>query len=97
MRSQGSTVTSVTMNGSGWVAIPKEFLVKYGFKPGGKVAFVDYGGLSAILPVPDDPVAGGLGVLKPFVAERPLTEALLRERSVDREAEENAIERYGHP
>lgn len=94
MRSQGSTVTSVTMNGSGWVAIPKEFRVKYGFKPGGKVAFVDYGGSLSILSVPDDPVADGLGVLKRFVAEQSLAEALLREREADREAEENAIERH---
>ena len=90
-------MASLAISSKGWVVIPKELRTKYGFKPGGKVAFVDYGGVLSILPVPDDPVAGGLGVLKRFVAEQSLTEALLREREADREMEERSIERHLRP
>lgn len=85
-------MTTMTMSSKGWIVIPKEYRTKYGFAPGRKVAFVDYAGVLSILPVPDDPVAEGLGILRPFTADTSLTEALLRERAADREREEAELD-----
>lgn len=87
-------MTNMTISSKGWIVIPKEYRTKYGFEPGSKVAFVDYGGVLSLLPVPDDPVADGLGVLRRFVADQSLTEALSREREADREREERSIEHH---
>ncbi len=81
-------MTGMTISTKGWIVIPKVFRDKYGLLPGSKVAFVDYGGILSLLPVPDDPVKDGLGVLKRFVGERSLTEALLGERAADRHRED---------
>lgn len=83
---------TMTVSSKGWIVIPKEYRVKYGFAPGRRVAFVDYAGILSILPVPDDPVADGLGVLRRFAADTSLTDALLRERAADREREERTFE-----
>jgi bifunctional DNA-binding transcriptional regulator/antitoxin component of YhaV-PrlF toxin-antitoxin module len=85
-------MTTMTMSSKGWIVIPKEYRTKYGFAPGRKVAFVDYAGVLSILPVPDDPVAEGLGILRRFTADTSLTEALLRERAADREREEAELD-----
>ena len=81
-------MTKRTISSRCRIVIPKEYRTKYGFEPGGKVDFIDYGGGLSLHPVPEDPVANGLGVLRRFVADQSLTEALSREREADREREE---------
>jgi AbrB family looped-hinge helix DNA binding protein len=47
-------MATATVSGEGWVVIPKEIREKHRIKPGQKVYFVDYGGIIALLPVPQD-------------------------------------------
>jgi AbrB family looped-hinge helix DNA binding protein len=84
-------MATVTVSQKGWVVIPKEIRQRYGIRPGDKVQFVDYGGSIAILPVPEDPIASGYGMLKGGPS---LTKALLEERRRERELEERKMERW---
>lgn len=70
-----------TVSPKGWVVIPKALRERYGFQPGTKVAFVEYGGLVALVPVPDDPVAAMYGML---AGGPSLTEDLLAEHRAER-------------
>jgi len=72
----------------GLVVIPKEIRERYGFKKGTKVHFIEMGGIISIVPVSDDPVAEGFGMLKggPSMAE-----ALLRDRREELEREERDL------
>lgn len=67
----------------GWVVIPQELREKYGLEKGRLVRFVDYGGVLSIVPISDDPVAKGFGLLQ----GKKLTERLLEERRQQREEE----------
>lgn len=79
-----------TISSKGWVVIPAEYRRKYGLRPGNKVAIVDYGGHLSLMPVPQDPIREGRGLL----AGKPsLTEALLRERADERRREDKRIRR----
>ena len=66
----------LTVSNKGWVVIPAEFRKKYRLQPGAKVRMVDYGGVLAVVPELEDPVAQGYGMLK---GTGSLTKALLRE------------------
>ena len=77
-------MTTVTMSSKGWVVIPSELRKKYKLTPGTPIAFVDYGGVLAILPALTDPVDQASGILK---GKRSLTKALLAERRLERQRE----------
>jgi AbrB family looped-hinge helix DNA binding protein len=66
----------------GWVVIPAELRRKYNLKPGDEVHVVDYGGVLSLIPSSEDPVAAAAGMLK---GDTSLTEALRKERKVDRD------------
>ena len=55
---------TATVSEKGWVVIPKSLRDKYGIKKGDKVAIVEGEGLLKIIPMPDDPIAAGWGMLK---------------------------------
>lgn len=72
------------ISSKGWVVIPAELRRKYRLEPGDEVHIVDYGGVLALIPAFDDPVAEGAGMLK---ADQALTRALLAEREKERRRE----------
>lgn len=80
---------ALTISSKGWVVIPAEIRKKYNLQPGSKVDLVDYGGVIALVPVLEDPVNQGFGILKDGPS---LTDALLEERQKDRQREER---KYG--
>lgn len=78
-------MTVLTVSQKGWVVIPAELRRKYDLHPGTTVQLVDYGGVLAIIPVLDDPIAEAAGMLR---GSSPLTKRLITEH-----AEEAARER----
>jgi len=68
----------------GWVVIPADLRRKYDLKPGDEVHVVDYGGVLALIPVSEDPLEAGAGML---YGDTLLTGALLNERKRDRRRE----------
>lgn len=76
-----------TVSPKGWVVIPGNFRKRYKLSSGTRVAFVDYGGVLALVPVPEDPVAAGFGMLK----GRPLVEELLSSRKEEKVREESRL------
>ena len=71
------------VSAKGWIVIPKGIRDRYGLKPGSKVHVIDYGGLS-LVPFIEDPATEMRGMFR----EGPsLTEALLQERTAERERE----------
>lgn len=68
----------------GWVVIPADLRRKYDLKPGDEVHVVDYGGVLSLIPISEDPLEVGSGMLK---GETSLTQALLDERRKERERE----------
>jgi AbrB family looped-hinge helix DNA binding protein len=54
----------VTVSQKGWVVIPSELRIKYGWQTGGRVQVVDYGGVVSLVPVLESPADEGLGALK---------------------------------
>ena len=48
----------------GWVVIPRAIRERYGIKPGDRVELVAFGGTISLIPIPEDPIAAGLGLLK---------------------------------
>ncbi len=72
------------VSAKGWVVIPQELRNRYGLHEGVRVRFVDYGGVLSILPVPEDAVRAGHGMLK----GRRLTARLLEERGRERDEED---------
>ena len=77
------------VSAKGWVVIPKEFRERHGFKKGTRVAFVELDGVVSIVPLPDDPVAGLLGILKaPDGVD--ITQELIEDHRREVEAEEAA-------
>lgn len=73
-----------TVSPKGWVVIPSDLRNRYKLSHGTKVAFVDYGGVLALVPVPKDPITAGFGMLK----GRPLVKELLLSRKEDMVREE---------
>lgn len=67
-------MTVLTISQKGWVVIPAELRRKYDLRPGTAVQVVDYGGVLAIVPVLEDPVAEAAGMLR---GASPLTERLV--------------------
>lgn len=68
----------------GWVVIPKALRERHGLKPGIRVAFVEYGGVISLVPLPEDPIDAFHGFLK---GGPPLTQELLEEHRRERERE----------
>lgn len=65
------------VSAKGWIVIPKELREKHGIEPGAHVQLVEYGGVLAIVPLPEDPVealhgmlAGGPSLIADLLAER---------------------------
>ena len=57
-------MAAVKISKKGWIVIPKEIRERNHLHPGDKVQVVDLAGRIAIVPMPDDPIAAGLGFLK---------------------------------
>ena len=55
---------AIRLSTKGSIVIPAELRSRYGLKAGSEVRVVDYGGVLAIVPVPADPIAAGLGLTK---------------------------------
>jgi AbrB family looped-hinge helix DNA binding protein len=75
---------TATVSSKGWVVIPSELRNRYRLSQGMKVAFVDYGGVLSLVPIPNEPIDAGYGLLK----GAPLVENLLLSRKDDKEREE---------
>lgn len=73
---------SAIISEKGWVVIPVALRKKYDLRPGGRVIFVDYGGVLTIVPAMKNPVSEAAGMLK---GGRSLTRALKEERRKERE------------
>jgi AbrB family looped-hinge helix DNA binding protein len=78
---------SVKVNQKGGVIIPADLRKRYGFNPGDRLTFVDYGGSISLVRVLRDPVEEGFGVLK---GGSSLTKALERERAKERRSEKKS-------
>jgi AbrB family looped-hinge helix DNA binding protein len=81
---------NVKLSQKGWVVIPAMLREKYGLKPGANLQVVDYGGVLAIVPVFDEPVKEGAGLLKRLNKEHQdnsLTQAVVEEHRKERERE----------
>ena len=78
---------TATVSAKGWIVIPKSIREKHGLKKGSRVQVVDYGGIVAIVPLPEDPIEALHGMLQGGPS---LTEDLLAERKRERAAEERA-------
>jgi AbrB family looped-hinge helix DNA binding protein len=57
-------MTVLTISQKGWVVIPAELRRKYDLRPGTMVQVVDYGGVLAIVPVLEEPIAEAAGMLR---------------------------------
>jgi AbrB family looped-hinge helix DNA binding protein len=77
-----------TVTAKGMVVIPKAIRERHSIKVGDRVAFVDYTGTIALVPILEDPVAALCGMLKggPSIAD-----GLLKDRQEDLEREERKI------
>lgn len=74
-----------TVSSKGWIVIPADLRKKYGLEGGARVMVVDYGGVLALVPAFDDPIAQAQGML---AGGPSLTDALLRERAGELAREE---------
>lgn len=87
-------MTTATVSKKGWVVIPKTYRQKYNIKPGDEVRIIDYGGVLAVVPLPEDPITALRGML----ADGPsLTADLLAERQEARQREEAQIDQSHRP
>ena len=75
---------TVKMSTKGWIVIPAALRKKYGLEPGADLHVVDYGGVLSIIPVSEDPIKTGAGMLKDTDS---LTEAIVDEHCQERERE----------
>lgn len=75
---------TVKMSSKGWIVIPAALRKKYNLQPGDHLHVVDYGGVLSIIPISDDPIKTGAGVLKDSDS---LTEAIVEEHRQERESE----------
>jgi len=72
---------AVKVSRKGWVVIPAELRRKYHLTPGSLLQVVDYGGVLALVPIPDDPIEAGVGLIE---GGDSLTAALLEEHRRER-------------
>ncbi len=79
---------AIKVTQKGQVVIPAEFRKKYGIKAPGQVLIAEREGHLVIMPMPDDPVAGARGMLKP---KEPLavSHAAYKEEEMRLEGEDN--------
>jgi AbrB family looped-hinge helix DNA binding protein len=71
----------VTVSQNGSILLPAELREKYSLVPGTHLHIIDYGGVLSLIPVRDDPIQAGAGLLK---GDTSLTQALLDERGRER-------------
>ncbi len=57
-------MANATLSTKGWIVIPSEYRQKYGWRAGTRLTVVDYGGILSLVPTPDNPIDGALGMLK---------------------------------
>ncbi len=78
-----------TVSAKGWIVIPKEIRKRHGLKKGDRVHVDDLGGeIITIIPVAEDPIAAGRGMLKGGPS---MTKALLEDRAWELEKEERDL------
>lgn len=82
-------MNTVTVSAKGAIVIPKEIREARGLYPGTRVQIITYGDVTAIVPVPDDPVAALDGMFAGDDAN--WIDILLQERQADYEREEAKI------
>lgn len=75
---------TVKMSTKGWVVIPAALRKKYDLQPGDDLHVVDYGGVLSIIPISEDPIKTGAGMLKDADS---LTEAIVEEHRQERESD----------
>ena len=73
-------MSTVKISTKGWVVIPAELRKKYHLTMGTQVSVVDYGGVLALVPVPEHPIDQAKGMLKGSTS---LTGTLLDEHAQD--------------
>ena len=78
---------SSVVSKKGWVVIPRDIRERYGIRPGDRVEVVAVGGTIAVVPIPDDPIAAGLGLLK----DGPSLKEMLKEKRRELEEEERDL------
>ena len=69
------------ISSKGWVVIPSELRKKYNLSSGHHVKVVDYGGVLSLVPLLNDPIEEGMGVLGRGPS---LVKALAKERRKER-------------
>lgn len=81
-------MTTSTVSKKGWVVIPKVFRQRYRLEPGTRVSFVDYGGVLAVVPAPEDPIRAGYGLLRDAGDRSSWTGAIVAEHAAARTRED---------
>lgn len=79
------TTMEAKISPKGWIVIPAPLRKKYDLKTGEKVRVVDYGGVLAIIPVQEDPISYGAGLLKGNVS---LSQMMIAEHQAELKHEE---------
>lgn len=59
-------MATAVVSARGRLVIPKTLRERYGFKPGTKIRFVEYGGVVALTAEVRDPIEATYGILKPL-------------------------------
>jgi len=87
-KTKGEYCLILTVSSKGWVTIPAEMRKKYNLTAGSKISIVDYGGVLALVPVPEDPIQHGYGLLK---GGDSLLDALKKDREFEKKREERFL------
>jgi len=81
-------MATVTVSKKGWVVIPKEIRERYCIRPGQKLSILPSGRRTiTVVPIPDDPIAAGRGILK----GGPSWKEMLEEKRRELEEEEKDL------
>lgn len=80
-------MATVTVSKKGWVVIPKEIRDRYGIKPGQKLSIFPSGHGITVIPIPEDPITAGRGLLK----GGPSWKEMLEEKRRELEEEERDL------
>lgn len=83
---------NVTVSSKGQIVLPAELRKRYGIEAGSKLGIVDLAGSIYLVPLPDDPIKAARGMLKgkPNAG----TKALLKERRIEKERDEEEYQRW---
>lgn len=81
-------MTATIVSKKGWVVIPKAMRARYKLEPGTRVAFVEHGDLLALVPIPENPIGAGFGLLRDEGGPAAWTEALVAEHAAQRDRED---------